>query len=117
MIEEVFVLLNQLEGFVEVARQANLSRAAESLYVTQPALSFRLQSLEAELGQTLFVRSRTGMELTDAGRAFLPYAQRALDTLADGAHLVAQMGQGAVGELRIGAAPAISTYVLPLLLV
>jgi DNA-binding transcriptional LysR family regulator len=110
------MLLGQVEAFVEVAREGNLSRAAGTLFVTQPALTARVQSLEAELGQRLFVRSRQGMELTAAGRTFLPYAERALASLRSGSALVAAIGAGTAGELTIGAAPAVSTYVLPLLL-
>src|SRR5919108_4543609 len=91
--------LAQVEGFVEVARQGNLSRAAEALFVTQPALTARLQALEAELGTRLFVRSRRGMDLTDSGRAFLPYAERALLALRDGRELVTELGRGMAGGL------------------
>lgn len=110
------MLLGQIEAFVEVAREGNLSRAAATLFVTQPALTARVQSLESELGQRLFVRSQRGMHLTDAGRTFLPYAERALASLRSGAELVADIGAGTAGELTIGAAPAVSTYVLPVLL-
>lgn len=109
--------LSQVEGFVEVARHGTLSRAADVLFVTQPALTARLQSLEAELGTRLFRRTRRGMELSDAGRAFLPYAERALAALREGAELVAELGRGVAGELVIGAAPGVGTYVLPGLLV
>ncbi len=111
------MLLAQVEGFLEVARQGNLSRAAGALYITQPALTARLHSLEEEIGESLFVRTRRGMELTDAGRAFLPYAERALSSLHDGQELVAEIRRGGAGELVLGAAPAVSTYVLPGLLV
>ena len=70
------MLLSQVEGFLETARHRNLSRAADALHVTQPALTARIQALESELGTVLFVRGRHGMDLTDAGRAFLPYAER-----------------------------------------
>ncbi len=108
--------LAQVEGFVEVARQGNLSRAAAALFVTQPALTARLHALEAEIGVSLFVRSRRGMELTESGRAFQPYAERALVALRDGRALVAELGRGAAGELTVGAAPGVGTYVLPGLL-
>ena len=111
------MLLSQVEGFLETARRRNLSRAAEGLHVTQPALTARIQALEAELGTPLFVRGRHGMDLTDAGRAFLPYAERALAALDAGASLLTELGRGGTGELVIGAAPAVSTYVLPALLV
>ena len=110
------MLLSQVEAFVEVAREGGLGRAATNLFVSQPALTARLQALEGELGQPLFVRTRRGMVLTDAGRTFLPYAERALETLRDGAALVGEVGRGTSGQLAIGAAPAVSTYVLPPLL-
>src|SRR6186997_2430453 len=110
------MLIAHVEGFLETARQGNLSRAADALHVTQPALTARLHALEEELGSALFVRSRRGMHLTDAGRAFLPYAQRAVLALDEGASLVTALGRGGTGELVLGAAPAISTYVLPGLL-
>lgn len=110
------MLLSQVEGFVEVVRQGRLSRAAEFLFVSQPALTERIQALEAELGAPLFRRARAGMLLTEAGRAFLPYAERALEALDGGAALVAGLERGLAGELTIGAAPAVSTYVLPELL-
>ncbi|HYL40650.1 MAG TPA: LysR family transcriptional regulator [Candidatus Binatus sp.] len=107
--------LAQVEGFVEVAHRGNLSRAAESLFITQPALTARLRALESEVAVPLFRRGRRGMALTEAGRAFLPYAERALRSLRDGA---AAVGHLPIGEaLAIGAAPAISTYLLPGLLV
>jgi DNA-binding transcriptional LysR family regulator len=107
--------LAQVEGFIEVAHQSNLSRAAEALFITQPALSARLHALEAEIGSPLFDRGRRGMTLTDAGRAFLPYAERAVRALRDGASAIERLP--AAEELVLGAAPAISTYVLPDLLV
>lgn len=111
------MLLSQLEALVETARQRNLSRAAETLHVTQPALTARLHGLEAELGTSLFTRGRRGMALTDAGRAFLPYAERALAAVQDGSSMLTELRRGGTGELVLGAAPAVSTYVLPKLLV
>ncbi len=111
------MLIAQVEGFLETARLGNLSRAAEALHVTQPALTARLQALEQELGSPLFIRGRRGMRLTDAGRAFMPYAQRAVLALEEGSGLVSALGRGGIGELVLGAAPAVSAYVLPGLLV
>jgi DNA-binding transcriptional LysR family regulator len=107
------MLLAQLEAFSEVARLGNLSRAAKTLSVTQPALTARLQGLERELGADLFVRSPRGMSLTDAGRALLPYAQRAMAQVLEGQKAVEDLRSGKTGELFIAAAPAVSTYVLP----
>jgi DNA-binding transcriptional LysR family regulator len=110
------LLLAQVTAFVEVARRRSVSRAAEALFVTQPALTARIQGLERDLGAELFVRSSRGMKLTEAGEAFLPYAVRALGSLTDGRMQVNALERGGAGRLAIGAAPAVSTYVLPILL-
>lgn len=108
--------IEQLEAFVEVARLGSVSRAAEALYATQPTLTARLKGLEQELDAQLFVRSQRGMRLSDAGRAFLPYAERTLDTVSSGRRLLAELARGEAGQLALGAAPAVSTYVLPRIL-
>ena len=107
------MLYAHLESFIEVARRGNVSRAAEALFLTQPAITARLKSLESDLGTELFVRTPRGMTLSDAGRAFLPYAERAVATFDEGKQLVANLREGAMGALVIAAAPAVSTYVLP----
>lgn len=107
------MLYAHLESFVEVARLGNVSRAAEALYLTQPAITARLKSLEHDLGVELFVRTHRGMKLTDAGRAFLPYAERTLATVDEGRQLMTNLKQGTSGALLIAAAPAVSTYLLP----
>jgi DNA-binding transcriptional LysR family regulator len=98
------------------SRAPSISRAAEELYVTQPALTARIQALERSLGSELFVRSRHGSRLTEAGRALLPHAERALSALRRGQEAVAEVASGGGGRLTIGAAPAVSTYVLPAML-
>ena len=108
--------LGQLEAFLEVARAGSIGGAAERLYVTQPALTSRIQALERALGSRLFVRGRAGSRLTETGHAFLPYAERALGALQAGRDTVAEMTTGSAGRLAIGAAPAVSTYVLPAVL-
>ena len=107
------MLLAQIEAFVEAAERGSVSRAAEALFVTQPALSARLKGLESSLGVELLVRTRRGVRLSEAGKAFLPFAHRALESVADGRQLVAELSRGSEGRLAIGAAPAVSTSVLP----
>ena len=110
------IQLVQVEGFLEVARRGSVSRAAEALFITQPTLTARLQGLERELGTPLFLRTPHGMRLTDAGRAWIPFAERALRALVDGRDALEQVMSATAGHLLIAAAPAISTYVLPELL-
>ena len=111
------MLLAQIEGFIEIARQGNMRRAAFALSISQPALTARLQGLEEELGTTFFRRSHTGMVLTPAGRAFLPHADRAMEAIRSGSSLVRELEHGVIGELALAVAPAVSAYVLPEILV
>ncbi len=110
------IQLVQVEGFLEVARRGSVSRAAEALFITQPTLTARLHALERELGTSLFLRTPHGMRLTDAGRAWIPFAERALRALVDGRDALQQVLSASAGHLMIAAAPAVSTYVLPELL-
>jgi DNA-binding transcriptional LysR family regulator len=109
-------MLPQIEAFLEVARRQNLSRAAEALFVSQPTLTARLQSLESSLGEQLFVRTRRGMRLTEAGEIFLPFAEHAVAALADGRERLGELRRGVAGRLVLGAPPTVSTYTLPDLL-
>lgn len=108
--------LPQLEAFVAVARTGTISAAAEELVIGQPAVTARIQQLERGLDATLFVRSRTGSRLTDAGRALLPHAHRVITAAEAARRAVSDVVTGAGGRLMIGAAPAVSTYVLPAVL-
>jgi len=110
------MLVAQIEGFLEIARQGNMRRAARALSLSQPALTARLRGLEDELGTPLFRRTHAGMVITAAGRAFLPHAARALEAIQSGGALVRELSHGVVGELALAVAPAVSAYVLPELL-
>jgi DNA-binding transcriptional LysR family regulator len=107
------VLLEQVQAFLEVARSGSFSRAADVLFVSQPAVTARIQALERQLGARLFVRSSRGMRLTDAGEVFWPYAERALRVLADGRHALADVDSARAGRLAVGAASPVSVYLLP----
>ena len=74
--------LRQLEYFAAVARHRHFTRAAESLYITQPALSQQIRRLEAELGLTLLRRTSKGVELTAAGEDLLVHAEKVLAEVA-----------------------------------
>ena len=110
------VQLQQIEGFLEVARQGSVSRAAEALFITQPTLTARLHGLERELGAKLFLRTPRGMRLTEAGHAWVPFAERAMRALVEGRDALDQVMTASAGHLVIGSAPAVSIYVVPGLL-
>ena len=92
----------QLRTFLAVARLGHVTRAAEQLHLTQPAVSKQVKALEQELGVLLFERQPTGMVLTNEGRALFPMAER---TLFDAMELLnhARVLRGEVaGEVVIG---------------
>ena len=68
----------QYELFASVARTLNLSKTAQQYYISQPAVSHHIKSLEDSLGVELINRTKRGVTLTDAGREFLPYVQEIL---------------------------------------
>jgi DNA-binding transcriptional LysR family regulator len=110
------VELAQLEAFIQVAHHRSFSRAAEALFLTQPSVTARIQSLERELGERLFERTGRSVTLTDAGRAFMPHAQRAMTAVQEGNDAIEAVRHGEVGSIRIGASSSIATYVLPAIL-
>lgn len=69
-----------LKTFLEVSRTRHFGRAAEALYLTQSAVSFRIRQLENHLGVNLFTRHRNNIRLTVAGERFLPYAESLMNT-------------------------------------
>jgi DNA-binding transcriptional LysR family regulator len=94
--------LYQLRTFAAVAEEGHLTRAAERLHVSQPAVSGQIKALEQEFDVRLFDRSASGMVLTYAGRELLSAAQRVLTTAED-MKLSARRLSGAVaGTVRIG---------------
>lgn len=108
--------ITQVKAFLAAADCGSFSRAADLLSVAQPSLSNRILSLEREVGQQLFERMGRGVRLTDSGRAFLPYALRAMRALEDGQTMLAGSRDASAGQLAIATAPAVGTYVLPQML-
>lgn len=110
------MLYRQVECFLAVARLGNVSRAAEEMFLTQPTLTARIKGLEEEVGDQLFVRTSRGMRLTEAGREFLPYAERVVGAFEEGKRVVAELREASGGRLVLGASPGVGTYALPGLL-
>jgi len=104
--------LHQIRYFLALANTLNFTRAAECCNVTQPALTKAVQKLEQELGGPLIHRERRFTQLTDLGKAVLPFLDRALSSM-DAARLQALEHRGAGPSLlRIGLAPSISATIV-----
>jgi len=103
--------LRHLRYFIAVAEELHFGRAAERLRITQPPLSFQIQSLERELGVRLLVRGRR-VELTEAGRALLDKARHAIEAADAAARAAQQAGMAVSGRLRVGY-PATGIFELP----
>jgi DNA-binding transcriptional LysR family regulator len=91
-----------IRTFAAVAREGNLTRAAEHLHLTQPALSLQLKNFQESLDVTLFSRTAQGLAPNADGRALLPSALRVLDALEDFQRAIGALRDTVQGELRIG---------------
>ncbi|XVU30367.1 LysR family transcriptional regulator [Actinoplanes sp. CA-054009] len=94
--------LRQLEYFVTVAEEANFTRAAERVHISQSGVSAQVKALEHELGAELFDRSGRVARLTEAGAAALPYARAALDAAADLRQVVDEVKGLVRGHVTVG---------------
>jgi DNA-binding transcriptional LysR family regulator len=99
-----------------VAEQCSFRKAAEELYLTQPAVSLQIKALEEDLGVQLFDRSGAHVSLTAAGKILLGYAQQGYALFAQAEQDVAALSGEHAGQLPLGAFTTVAQYVLPRLL-
>ncbi len=102
--------------FRAVAEQRSFRKAAEELYLTQPAVSLQIKALEEDLGVQLFDRTGAQITLTAAGRILLGYAHQLSSLVAQTEHDMAALNGDYAGNLALGASTTIAQYVLPRLL-
>jgi DNA-binding transcriptional LysR family regulator len=102
--------LRHLRYFIAVAEELSLRRAAHRLHVSQPALSQQIRDLEAELGIKLFKRNSRGVELTEAGRAYLKGGRRVLAAAKEAAEQAQEAAKGERGRLVIGSHGASTAF-------
>ncbi|ODQ01484.1 MULTISPECIES: HTH-type transcriptional regulator HdfR [Salinivibrio] len=95
-----------LRTFIEVSKTRHFGHAADNLYLTQSAVSFRIRQLETQLGAPLFIRQRGNVRLTSAGERMLPYAETLLQTWQRAQQDVT-LTQAANEQLTIGASPTL----------
>ena len=105
--------LDQLHTFLEIVRLKSFSKAAQTCYRTQPAVSAQVRQLEQELGAALFERLGTKISLTTAGKIFAEYAEQILDLRRRAQDSINELERSPRGELVIAANEATCIYVLP----
>ena len=104
---------DQLETFLEVARHASFSRAAEKRFRTQPAISSQIRALEEEVGAKLFDRSGGKVSLTAGGKAFQKYVGQTLEARKAMLVAIAEMEHVPRGEIIVGANEGTCLHILP----
>jgi DNA-binding transcriptional LysR family regulator len=104
---------DQLHTFLEIVRLKSFSKAAQTCYRTQPAISAQVRQLEQELHAELFERFGSRISLTTAGRIFADYAEQLLDLRRRAQDAIAELETNPRGELVIAANEATCIYILP----
>jgi DNA-binding transcriptional LysR family regulator len=105
--------VRDLRYFIAVADHGSFSRAAEALYLSQPALSKQIRALEAGLGVTLLDRNRRGAALTSAGTALLEHARQVIQVWDDGVYAARAAARAEARVLRVGTPTAIGRALYP----
>lgn len=103
----------QFRIFLAVIEHGSFTRAADALYMSQPAVSQHIQCLERELGQQLFCRKGRTPQLTSAGKELVPHARRLVEVLDQARQALAALAKNECPSLSIGATGFIGDYLLP----
>ncbi len=107
------VNLDLYRVFYTVAKSGSLTKAAEELYISQPAVSRSIKQLELQLGVNLFTRTHRGMVLSaQGGKMIFAEVERALNLLEQAENRIAEVKNSATGTIRIGASDTIFEYFL-----
>jgi len=104
--------LNNYYVFYTVAKAGNISKAANQLFISQPAISKAISKLEHELGTDLFSRSSRGVSLTEEGQVLYEYVERAFDNLNKGEENLKKYTELGLGHIRIGVSTSLCKHIL-----
>ena len=105
--------LNQLRAFYLAAREKSITKAANALHVTQPAVTMQIKSLEKNLAIPLFRRYGKELQLTDTGTALLGYAERIFLIVGELEHALKSRGDLNRGSLTIGTTRSFARHLMP----
>lgn len=95
-----------------VAEKENISHAAKQLYISQPAVSKAISSLEENLNVVLFIRSSRGVKLTEEGRLLYEHTRNAFQTIQQAEESIKKINELGIGHLKIGASTTLCKYLL-----
>lgn len=98
--------------FYYTAINKSISKTAEILLISQPAVSYQIKTLEEELGITLFVRTKKGVTLTDEGKVLFEYISKGIEAFTNGENALTNLKNLDYGNIRIGASTTVSKHVL-----
>ena len=98
--------------FCCVAQNGSISKAAEKLLISQPAVTWHLKNLETQLGVTLFIRTKKGVTLTDEGKILFEYVKKGIDSFTRGENVLTNLKNLDSGKIKIGASTTVSKHVL-----
>lgn len=98
--------------FYYVAKYQSISKAADNLLISQPAVSYQIKTLEDALGITLFIRTKKGVTLTDEGKVLFNYVEKGIESFINGENALTNFKNLDYGNIRIGASATVSKHVL-----
>ena len=110
------VNFHQLHIFYTVAEHGSFSAAAQTLHMSQPAVTMQVQALEDYFGTKLFDRTKKSIALTDAGNVLLPYAKASIGLISDTEQAMARYAHALKGKLQMGASMTFAEYIMPRIL-
>jgi len=105
--------IDLFKSFIAVAKLKSISRASESLYLTQPAITKQIQLLEQKYNKKLFDRSHKEIKLTEEGKTLLEFANRIIGLYNESIASLSERGEHPRGTLQIAASLTIGIYILP----
>lgn len=108
--------LQQLRILRAIAIEKSFTKAASSLYISQPLLSKQIKILEKNLDTVLINRERSQISLTESGKIFLQYSERILILCEESCRALMDLRNGERGNLTVGASQTIGTYIMPQIL-
>ena len=112
-MDELPFTLDQLRILKAIVREGSFKKAADSLYVTQPAVSLQIQNLEKQLEITIFDRGGRKAQLTESGKLLINYCERILNQCQEACKAIEDLNNLQGGSLIVGASQTTGTYLMP----